>query len=155
MTFSGGALLLLAFMAFGLAASGFLFEASTRKVGVAFFLGWFVPGAGHFLLGRRVKAAVLFGLLALIYIVGLWLCGWRMVSFDDNPFYYVGQFGSGLTSILGQLLADPKAFPRPELPPKWIDPGMLYVCVAGLLNIVIMMSVFGAPPAPPPKEQEP
>jgi len=155
MRFSGPAVLLLAFMAFGLLASGFLFDRSTRKVGVAFFLGWFVPGAGHFLLGRRVKAAVLFGLLALIYVVGLWLCGWRMVAFDDNPFYYVGQFGSGLTSILGQVLAEPKAFPREDLPPKWMDPGMLYVCVAGLLNIVIMMSVFGAAPSPPPKEEKP
>jgi len=131
-------------MLIGLLFSTVLFEPAHRKTGVAFFLGWFVPGAGHFLLGRRTKAASLFLILSLLYVVGLCMSGWRLVSFDDNPFYYVGQFGSGVTTLLGRLFAEPKAYPLEKFPPKWIDPGMLYVCVAGLLNIVVVMGVFNA-----------
>jgi len=139
-------------MILGLLAATLLLEREHRKTGAAFFLAWFVPGAGHLLLGRPVKAAVLFLILAALYVSGLWLSGWKLVSFDDNPFYYVGQFGSGITTVLGQLLAEPKAFPRDDLPTKWIDPAMLYVCVAGLLNIVVTVGVFDA--ARPPKLPE-
>jgi len=146
-------------MLVGLLFSTVLFEPAHRKTGAAFFLGWFVPGAGHLLLGRRGKAAVLFGILALLYVTGLYMSGWRLVSFDDNPFYYVGQFGSGVTALLGRALAEPKAYPIDAFPPKWIDPGMLYVCVAGLLNIVVIMGVFSAERKPatgptPPAEGE-
>ena len=54
-------------MLFGLVAAGFLFEREHRRTGVAFFLAWFVPGAGHLLLGRPVKAAALFLILAGLY----------------------------------------------------------------------------------------
>ena len=81
---------------------------------------------------------------------GLYLSGWRLVSFDDNPFYYVGQYGSGITTALGRLLAEPKAFPRPDFPIKWIDPALLYVCVAGLLNVVVTVAVFDAARRPAP-----
>lgn len=143
-------------MLVALVAAPFLFDKQHRRTGIAFFLGWFVPGAGHLLLGRPVKAAALFLILATLYVTGFWLSGWRQVSFDDNPFYYVGQFGSGVTTLLGQLLAEPKAFPRDDLPPKWIDPALLYVCIAGLLNIVVTVAVFDAarPPKPPEAPEE-
>lgn len=143
---------LAAMMLLGLVAAAILFDKEHRRTGAAFFLAWFVPGAGHLLLGRPVKAAVLFGILAALYVSGLWLSGWRMVSFDDNPFYYVGQFGSGITTALGRILAEPKAFPREDLPTKWVDPAMLYVCVAGLLNIVVTVGVFDAARTPPRPE---
>jgi hypothetical protein len=135
---------LAALMLLGLLGSSVMFEREHRRTGAAFFLAWFVPGAGHLLLGRPVKAAVLFLILATLYVSGLYLSGWRLVSFDDNPFYYVGQFGSGITTALGRILAEPKAYPRADVPTKWIDPALLYVCVAGLLNIVVAVGVFDA-----------
>ncbi len=132
-----------------------------RRQGLAFALGWLVPGAGHALLGRWGKAIFFFGILAATYIVGLWLSGWHTVSFDDNPFYYVGQFGSGLTVLLGHVLGTPKSFPRDDIPKSWYDPGLLYVCVVGLLNLVIMLGVFdvknadASQPSPAPTGAEP
>lgn len=152
MSAGGFGYVLAGLMLLGLLASPLVFEREHRRTGAAFFLAWFVPGAGHLLLGRPVKAAVLFLILATLYVSGLYLSGWRVVSFDDNPFYYVGQFGSGVTMALGQLLSEPKAYPRGDYPTKWIDPAMLYVCVAGLLNIIVAVGVFDAVrPAPPPQ----
>ena len=139
--------------AIGFAGVFLMLERKHRRMGLALILGWLLPGAGHLSLGRPLKAASLFLILATLYVTGLWLSGWHFVSFDDNPFYYVGQFGSGVTTILAQLFGDPKAFPRPDLPPKWIDPAMLYVCVAGLLNVVVTVCVLDAArPTPPTPE---
>jgi hypothetical protein len=122
----------------------------TRRA-VAFWAAWLVPGLGHLVLGQMRKAVYFFAVGAFLYLAGLWICGWRTVSFDDNPFYWVGQFGSGVTMLFGHLLGAEKSFPRPDLPMAWYDPGLLYVCVAGLLNLVMMLSVFvgfATPPAP-------
>jgi hypothetical protein len=121
-----------------------------RRRGVAFAAAWLVPGAGHVVLGRWGKGLFFFLTLGLTYVFGLWIVGFRAVSFDDNPFYYVGQYGSGLTFLLARLMSEHKAFPRLELHPSWFDPGLLYVCVAGLLNVVIMMNVLDLKPAPAP-----
>lgn len=147
-------LLILAAMTMG----AMLFEPGNRRKALAFYAAWLAPGVGHLVLGRWGKALSLFGLHGFLLVTGLALCGWRTVGFEDNPFYYVGQFGSGLTVLLGQLLSSPKAYPIESLPPSWFDPGLLYVCVAGLLNVVVMVSVFdvrrdpaasGAPAAEP------
>ncbi|MBI2932762.1 MAG: hypothetical protein HYY16_14030 [Planctomycetes bacterium] len=113
-----------------------------RRRAMAFLLAWVCPGAGHALMGKWRKGLFFFAILVVTYVFGLWLSGWRTISFDDNPFYHVGQYGSGLTALLGAWLGDPKAFPRDDLPKSWFDPGLLYVCVAGLLNVVIMLSVL-------------
>jgi hypothetical protein len=115
-----------------------------RIKGVAFFLGWLVPGAGHVLLGKWKKGLFFFAILGATYLFGMWISGFRPVSFDDNPFYFVGQYGSGLTLLIAKLRGAEKAIIRPGLDPSWFDPGLLYVCVVGLLNLVVMMSLLDA-----------
>jgi len=128
-----------------------LVKGQERRRGAAFLLGWLVPGAGHVLLGKWKKGLFLFLLLGATYLFGLWIVGFRAVSFDDNPFYYVGQYGSGATFLLARLFGAEKAYPRPEVHPSWFDPGLLYVCVVGLLNLVIMMNVMDVKLAAPAK----
>lgn len=146
-------LVLLGIGLLGVVVNLFLPQGERRR-GIAFVLAWIVPGAGHVLLGRWKKGLSLFAMLAATYVFGLWIVGFRTVSFDDNPFYYVGQYGSGATFLLARLLGEKKAYPLPEMQPSWFDPGLLYVCVVGLLNLVVMMNVLdlkaaGAPAKPP------
>lgn len=138
-----------------------------RPKGIAFLMAWLVPGAGHLMLGKWKKGLFLFGLMGATYLFGLWIVGFRAVSFDDNPFYYVGQYGSGATFLLSRLMGMEKAYPRPDLHPSWFDPGLLYICVVGLLNLVLMMNVLdikltaptpstaAPPPAAVPAPSEP
>ena len=109
---------------------------------LAVWAAWLIPGLGHLVLGQIRKGLYFAGVTAFLLVTGLWICGWRTVSFDDNPFYYVGQFGSGVTWLLGSLLGTEKSFPRSDLPAAWYDPGLLYVCVAGLLNLVMVLSAL-------------
>lgn len=123
------------------------------RTGVAFLIGWCVPGLGHLFLGRWKKAIFFFGVLGATLLAGLWLTGFRAVGFDDNPFYFVGQYGSGLTMLVATLLAGKdKAYPREDLPIGLFDPGLLYVCVAGLLNFVVALSCLEIKPPVPVEE---
>lgn len=137
-----------------------------RIRGAAILAGWLVPGAGHALLGRWRKGLFFLGLLSATYLFGLWIVGFRPVSWDENPFYYIGQYGSGATFALARLLGPEKSFPRLDLPVSWYDPGLLYVCVAGLLNLVVVCSLIdhpvraaaapaAAPDGAPPPEAKP
>ncbi len=120
--------------------------AERRKNGIAFALGWCVPGLGHLFLGKWRKALFFFIILGATYLSGLWITGFRTVGFDDNPFYFVGQYGSGTAMFLSSMLGKEKSFPRPDLPLGLYDPALLYVCVAGLLNLVVALSCFDAKP---------
>lgn len=111
----------------------------------AMLAGWLLPGAGHAVLGRWKKGLFFLALLSATYLFGLWITGFRPVSFDENPFYFVGQYGSGATFALAKLLGPEKSFPRAGLPVSWYDPGLLYVCVAGLLNLVVVFSLIDLP----------
>jgi len=125
-----------------------------RKHAFAFCLAWVVPGWGHLFLGRWKKAILFFCLLGFLHIVGLWLTGFRTVGFEDNPFYFVGQFGSGITALLGALLGSVKAYPRADLPLGFYSPGLLYICITGLLNIVVMMNCLDPRVIFPEKDSE-
>jgi hypothetical protein len=128
-----------------------LVKEGERRRGVGFLLAWLIPGAGHVFLGRWKKGLCLLLLMASTYLFGMYVVGFRAVSFEDNPFYYVGQYGSGVTFLVAQVLGMEKAFPRQDNP-SWFDPGLLYVCVVGLLNLVLMINTLDlklAAPAPP------
>lgn len=112
-----------------------------RRRGAAFAAAWLLPGAGHALLGKWKKGLFFLAILGATWTAGMGLVGFRAVSFDDNPFYYVGQYGSGLMMLLSRVISPEKAVPRPD-DPGWFDPGLLYVCVAGLLNLVVALNVL-------------
>lgn len=119
-----------------------LMSRPERVRALAMAAGWLVPGAGHALLGRWKKGLFFFLLLGATYLAGLWIVGFRPVSLDENPFYYVGQYGSGATMLLAKAMGPDKSYPRDAVPVSWYDPGLLYVCVAGLLNLVVVFNLL-------------
>jgi hypothetical protein len=120
----------------------------TWRRSLAFFVAWLVPGGGHVLMGKWRKGLFFFALLGAAYAFGMHIAGWRPVSFDDNPFYFVGQYGSGATLLVAKLAGAQKAVLREGIHPSWFDPGLLYVCVVGLLNLVVMLNILDLKPAP-------
>jgi hypothetical protein len=118
-----------------------------------FLAAFAIPGLGHVLMGKTKKGLFFFGAIVAIYLTGLAITSFRMVGREDNPFYWYGQFFSGFTTVVGLLLPSGKA----HLPEGWsythFDPGLLYVCAAGLLNYVVALNVFQF--KDPPKEEPP
>lgn len=101
----------------------------------ALILGWLVPGAGHLLTGRWVRALLLFISIAAMFWLGIAMQGklylpntgdvLEMLGFagdiGNGVFYAVGRF-FGLGSIPVQLVT--------------ADYGTKFIVVAGLLNFI-------------------
>jgi len=119
--------------------------------------GWLVPGLGHWLQGRRRRALIVFSVLMGLFAAGTWMAAGTNLSRERHFYYWAGQFLLGGPAIVTELLSGRPPVTH-ELP--LMDVGLLYACMAGLLNVLALLDVntvaerawFGEPPTPP---QEP
>lgn len=110
------------------------------KASLAAIACWAVPGSGYFILGKKYKALLLLCSVVFLAVAGTMLADFREVRFLDNPYYYLGRFGSGFMWLATVLFLGEA--PRGIVPDQYFDFGHLYLCVAGVLNLVIVLSVF-------------
>jgi hypothetical protein len=107
--------------------------------GLLVLAGWLLPGLGHWLQGRRARAAVVFALLVGLLLAGTWLAEASNLSRDRHFYYWVAQLLAGLPAILLEQLSGRPAVTGP-LP--LADVGLLYAAMAGLLNLVLLIDVY-------------
>lgn len=112
------------------------------KIILVIIISWLIPGSGYWLLGksRSYRGVFILGLLSLLILIGVLLADLRDVKFNDNPFYYVGRFGSGLTWLVTIFLLS--SAPAGIIHYQYFDIGHLYLCVAGALNIVVLLTIL-------------
>jgi hypothetical protein len=114
-----------------------LVEQSTGRVSptIALIAGWLVPGAGHMLLGKWVRAALLMASILGMFAIGVALKGKIYTPNTGEPLEmlgFAGDLGSGLLYLLARVLGWGEA---PVLTAV-ADYGKMFIVVAGLLNIV-------------------
>lgn len=119
----------------------------------ALVLGWCIPGAGHWILGQRKKAVFLFVVIMLTFAAGIVLADFRNVANADNEFYWAGQLGCGLIYVIANMIVG-QVRPAGMIPIEWYEIGLLYVCVAGMLNVVLLLNLFNPPPVPSARAKE-
>lgn len=109
-------------------------RSSTLPV-ICLVLGWLIPGAGHFILRKPVRGALLFVSIVAMFAIGLALQG-KIYSPNTGDLLdilgFVGQLGAGIFYILAKLLDWGHASVQIALG----DYGTKFIVVAGLLNIV-------------------
>lgn len=114
-------------------------ETSNPRVIAALVLGFLVPGAGHFLFGRRGKA--IFYLITVLgcFILGMWLAEWRCVHVEKYPLYLLAQMW-----VTGPVLIAITATESLRITQDitYLDAGLLFTAVAGLLNIVVLVDLY-------------
>ena len=114
-----------------------LTEVSTSRVSPALALiaGWLIPGAGHLLLGKWVRGALLAISILSMFAIGIALQGKVYSPNTGEPLDmlgFAGDLGSGLLYGLARILGWGQA-------PVLIavaDYGTKFIVVAGLLNLV-------------------
>jgi hypothetical protein len=112
-------------------------DATSSSVSPALVLvaGWLVPGAGHALLGKWVRAFLLMASIIGMFAIGIALQGKVYTPNTGEPLDmlgFVGDLGSGLLYFLARLLGWGQA---PVLVVV-AEYGSKFIVVAGLLNIV-------------------
>jgi hypothetical protein len=108
--------------------------------------GWLIPGAGHLLLGRRGRAAIIFSTVLVTFLVGILLRGplfepggpgdvlSRLIQYGG----FIGDLAAGLPYLLARWLG---YFP-PDLAGHNPDYGSKLIVAAGLLNILAMVDAY-------------
>jgi len=96
---------------------------------------WLVPGAGHFLLGRRMRALVIFAAVAGLATIGFLQRGNVFTYRPDDAFTtfgFLADLGSGILYGLGRW------FERagPDVSRAAGDYGTRFIAAAGILNLL-------------------
>lgn len=114
-------------------------ETSNPRVIAALVLGFLVPGAGHLLFGRRGKA--IFYLITVLgcFVLGMWLADWRCVHVEKYPLYLLAQMW-----VTGPVLIAIAATESLRITQDitYLDAGLLFTAIAGLLNIVVLVDLY-------------
>ena len=108
---------------------------------LAGLLAWLIPGAGHFYVGQKGRAAVFFIALNLTFWIGMAIGGLHStVDPQANKAWFFAQICAGLNTILSLILNKiPSAMPSYG---KTLDLAIIYTAVAGLLNVLVVFDAM-------------
>ena len=97
-------------------------------------VGWLVPGAGHFLLKKWGRGALLAGSIVGMFAIGIAMQGQLYGNFKDilELLGLAGDLGNGLLYFVGRMMGWGTALPQ-ETTADW---GSRFIVVAGLLNVI-------------------
>jgi len=103
-------------------------------------LAWCLPGLGHWVQRRKLRSAIVFCSLMGLFVLGTVFSEGSNLSRERHFFYWAGQFMVGLPAALAELAMGDMRVTR-DIP--YADAGLVFGCVAGLLNILAMIDVYG------------
>jgi hypothetical protein len=96
--------------------------------------GWLVPGAGHFLLGKWGRGALLAASVVGMFVAGLVMQGKLFSNVHDilDLLGLVGDLGNGLLFLVGRVVG----LGADQVQITLQDWGTRFIEVAGLLNVI-------------------
>jgi hypothetical protein len=103
--------------------------------------GWLVPGAGHLLQGKYIRAVLLFLSILGMYLVGLGLAG-KIYSPNTGEILdmlgFAGQLGMGLLYVLAHAFG----WGATSAVNTLADYGSKFLICAGLLNLIAAVDAY-------------
>ncbi len=103
-------------------------------------LGWLVPGLGHLLLGRRLRAAVFFAVIAVAFVLGLVLDGELMLPHAGDPLSYlatVATVGNGVLFFVARSLG----LGQGVVTAPGYEYGNTFLLTAGMMNLLLILDI--------------
>jgi len=108
---------------------------TSNKPMLALILGWLIPGAGHFLLGKYIRGGLLFVSILGMFLIGLGMQG-KVYMPNTGEILdilgFAGQLGLGLLFGLAHLMG----WGASSVLITTGDWGTKFIVVAGLLNLI-------------------
>lgn len=107
---------------------------------------WLVPGAGHLLLGKRIRGAIIFATVLLCFLVGVLMRGpmfevtgigdvlSRLIEWGGH----IGDMASGLLYFVAVWMG----YAPPDRAGHTADYGSKFLVAAGLLNILAAVDAY-------------
>jgi hypothetical protein len=103
-------------------------------------IGWLVPGLGHLLLGRRLRAAVFFAVIAVAFVVGLVLDGELVLPHRGDPLSYlasIATLGNGVLFFVARLLG----LGQGAVTSPGYEYGNTFLLTAGMMNLLLILDI--------------
>jgi hypothetical protein len=96
--------------------------------------GWLIPGAGHFLLRKWARGALLSASIVCMFTLGLAMQGKVYSNAHEilDILNLIGDLGNGLLYLLSRLLG----LGADQILVTTADYGTRFIVVAGLLNVI-------------------
>lgn len=104
-------------------------------------LGWLVPGLGHLLLGRRLRAAVFFGVITVAFVVGILLQGELILPRPGDVLSYLAAIaivGNGSPFFVARYLG----LGRGVVTSAGYEFGNTFLLTAGMMNLLLLLDIF-------------
>ena len=108
---------------------------------LAALLAFLVPGAGHFFLGRRSRAALFFGVIAVSVVIGCLLEGALFEPVGGRPLVTLRAFASMGSGVVYFLLQYGLGY-EGNIEAKGFDYGGAFLLTAGLMNILLVLDAW-------------
>ncbi|MDE3105632.1 MAG: hypothetical protein KGK08_10695 [Acidobacteriota bacterium] len=109
--------------------------SSSSQATMVLLAGWLVPGAGHFLLRKPVRGALLFVSIVSMFFLGLALKG-KVYQPNTGDLLdmlnFAGDLGNGLFYLLARIFD----LGQSSIQFAVADYGTKFIVVSGLLNII-------------------
>lgn len=112
----------------------------SRRTFSAVVVALLVPGAGHFYLGRRARAAAFFGIVVFLFTAGLAIGGRLYTPQEGNLLTLLatlGSMGAGLLYVLARMLG-----PFGDVTATTYEYGSAFTLTAGLMNLLLVLDAF-------------
>ena len=109
---------------------------------VAMILAYVLPGAGHFYLGYRARAAIFFAIIVLLFVIGLSIDG-SLYSLQDSGGAMLkilasfGSMGAGALYFVARALG-----PHGDIRSLTFEYGTTFTLTAGLMNLLLVLDCF-------------
>ncbi|MFC1783382.1 DUF6677 family protein [Planctomycetota bacterium] len=115
-------------------------EKALYLLGVA---AWLIPGAGHWLLGLRQRAVIIFVAICSTFLIGLKLGSIELVDPQEAKAWFCAQILCGIPAIITTLLQDTGiSVKNISVYGRGVDFGQVYAGVAGLLNLICILDAL-------------
>ena len=109
-------------------------------------IGWFIPGAGHWLAGDRKRAVIFAAAIHGLFFLGLLLGGVRALDRPHQRLWNYAQDLAGWPMVVGSQLRGRYFPPKSRHPwgfaPLIQDAATAYCGLAGLLNALVLVDLF-------------
>jgi hypothetical protein len=115
-----------------------------KRATVAMVLAYLVPGAGHFYLGYRTRAAVFFAIVVILFTLGLAIDGSLYTVSDSlstgsllKLLASFGSIGAGFVYFVAAAVG-----PHGDVRSITFEYGTTFTLTAGLMNLLLMLDCF-------------
>lgn len=106
----------------------------------AMLLALLLPGAGHFYLGRRRRAAVFCVIVVLMFVIGVSIDGRLYVPENGSILSLlatIGSLGVGLPYAVAKMMGF-----RGDITSITFEYGTAFMLTAGLMNLLLVLDSF-------------